>query len=552
MNPRDSEAPREQRRIARRGRSWRRTSATIVVFLAAPAVLTAFLTGCGAHAGRLKFVPQTLSPTDTTGGLHPERAIRSTANAPLHALFGPDTLIGFKPGTGDSTRRFLGKLRDGYTADTLNIIVMGDNRPGYRMTRINKEVAVIRAGLSTNPVRIAKALITIPYAFAKGMFPDLALIRDIPPAIRGMPTWGREQQVMHAILAKLDTLQAQKRVVAAAINTGDLVYDGRSPAHWERFLRLTQPLSARVPYFAVAGNHEKTWTVDGLENWRVATGLPIAGDRMYYCFDSADGWVRFVALDSNPITMPGVHWSREVQVKYSKEEVDWLTARLKEHRGPSFVFMHSPPFSAGYHRMDWEADPIMRARRDQIVNAMHEAGMSVLVGGHDHDYQRALLTWPDRSVLIVMVQGGAGAPLHALPPPAKAAQMFSMYKSAGGAIKPENVYTAMINNFTLLRLWFGGGEFQTFAVYKDGTVKLVDQVSIDLQRYGIPKIDQHKIPIDPTARVAASNAEASEKQGIDMKADTTAASHRIQTQAPPGKKARTRTTAKSRPRTRSR
>ena len=70
--------------------------------------------------------------------------------------------------------------------------------------------------------------------------------------------------------------------------------------------------------------------------------------------------------------MPGVHWSKEVQVKYSKEEVDWLTARIKEHRGPSLVFMHSPPFSAGYHRMDWEMDDIMRQRRDQIVSAMTE------------------------------------------------------------------------------------------------------------------------------------------------------------------------------------
>jgi calcineurin-like phosphoesterase family protein len=499
----------------------------------AAALLFLCLGGC-ARVGKLNFVPQTLAPADTTGGHHPERAVRHTA--PVHALFGPDTLIGFQPGTGDSSRRFLGRLRRGYTADTLNILLVGDNRPGFRTTRLNNELVIIRNGLSPNPVKIGRALITIPYALVKGLVPDLALVRDVPPLVTAMPTWGREHQVLAATLAKIDTLKDQGKIVAAVINTGDLVYDGSRPAHWERFLRITEPLSSRVPYFAVAGNHEKTWTAEGLANWRAATGLPIAGDRMYYCFDSADGWVRFIALDSNPITNPGVHWSKEVQVKYSKEEIDWLTKRLKEHRGPSFVFIHSPPFSAGYHRMEWEGDPVMRARREQMIRAMHEAGISVLAGGHEHDYERALLTWPDGSVLITIVQGGGGAPLHPLPPAPEGARLFSEYKTAGSTIKPSNVYTAEINNFTLLRLWFGGGELQTYAVFKDGSVKLADLATIDLRRYGVPKIDQHKVPIAPTAKVAPSKMEAMGKHGVAAKSDTTAASRRIESHPPPGAK----------------
>jgi hypothetical protein len=34
-------------------------------------------------------------------------------------------------GHGDLALRFLGRLRDGFTADTLNIILLGDNRPGF-------------------------------------------------------------------------------------------------------------------------------------------------------------------------------------------------------------------------------------------------------------------------------------------------------------------------------------------------------------------------------------------------------------------------------------
>lgn len=494
------------------------------------------LAGCAsAPVGKLSMVPQTLTPADTTGGHNPEQAVRHTAQAPLHALYQPDTLIGFQPGTGDSTRRFLGRLRNGYTADTLNIVIYGDNRPGYRASRLNAEMATIRQGLSLNPIKIGHALITIPYAFVKGMVPDLGLVKDVPERFSNMPTWGNEKPVMAAIMAKVDTMHSHDRIVAAAINTGDMVYDGRRPAHWERFLRLAQPLSSRVPYFAVAGNHEQTWTEEGLANWRAATGLPISGDRMYYCFDSADGWVRFIALDTNPITMPGVHWSKEVQIKYSKEEVDWLTARLKEHRGPSFVLLHSPPFSAGYHREEWQ-DPVMQERREQIIQAMHKGGISVLTAGHEHGYERALLTWPDGSVLICMVQGGGGAPLHPLPAMPVAAQLFSQYKCAGATIKPENVYTAQINNFTVLRLWYGGGELSTYAVYKNGDAKLADHVSIDLKRYGTPKINQKKIPVVPTAAAHPSKMETEMKHGIPMKSDTTAASRRIESHPPPGKK----------------
>jgi hypothetical protein len=208
--------------------------------------------------------------------------------------------------------------------------------------------------------------------------------------------------------------------------------------------------------------------------------------------------------------------------------------------------MHSPPFSSGIHRMEWEMDPIMRSRRDQIVRAMHEGGLSVMVSGHEHDYQRALVTFPDGSVLISIVTGGAGAPLYPLPAPAAAAQVFATYKPAGGVIKPENVYTAEINSFTYLRLWFGGGELQTYAVYKNGSTTLVDEVKIDLQRYGTPKIDQHKVPIAPTSRVQPSSMEAKAKEGVTpAKTDTTTASNRLQTQPAPGKKNLKRPAAES-------
>ncbi len=499
--------------------------------LLAPAVATVLLTGC-AHVGRLQDVGHTASPVPADSTKRSAGA-RGRPLMPLRPLFG-DTLIGLMPGTADSSLRFLGRLRDGYTVDTLNIFLCGDNRPGYRVARLKPQLLHIRAGLSPNPIKVLRGLINIPWGIARGLYPDLALIREAPAVLGHRPKWGREHQVMSAMLAKVDSLHVRGQKVAAVINTGDLVQDGRRPEHWDRFLRLTQPLTSRVPYFPIAGNHEQTHTEDGVENWRTATGLPVGGDRLYYCFDSADGWVRFIALDSNPIVNAGGHWTREVQIKYSEEEFTWLEARVKEHVGPVLVMMHHPPFSVSEHRMEWQRDSVLIERRERMVRALHESGISIIAAGHEHSYQRLLLTWPD-AVLIAIVAGGAGSPLHQLPPPAESARLFSEFKVAGSIVKPENVFTSQVFNFTHLRLWFGGGDFYTYAVDENAKTTLIDKVDVDLNRYGTPKIDQRKVPLPPAkgpeevAKPTAGSADAP----VVASADSTTASDRILAKPPP-------------------
>lgn len=486
--------------------------------------------GC-AHIGRLSYVPQTIAPV-TADSSDRRHEAHDRGLVSLGPMFG-DTLIGLMPGTADSSRRFLGRLRSGFTADTLNIILLGDNRPGNRTSRLAPEYFTLQRMFSPNPGRILKGLVTIPIILVKGLYPDLGLIRDIPGRLRHMPTWGPERKVVSAILAKVDSLHAHGETVAAVINTGDLVNDGRYPAHWQRFLGINQPLTSRVPYFAVAGNHERTDAVEGVANWRMATGLPVSGDRLYYCFDSADGWVRFIALDSNPMTDPGHYWSREVQIKYSDEEIHWMVARIKEHQGPVFLFMHHPPFSVGFHHAEWQADSVLSNRRELMMRALHEAGIAVLATGHEHDYERALFTWPD-AVLIDIVTGGGGAPLHAIPPPAESARLFAEYQVAGSTVKPENVVTGAFNNFIHVRLWFGGGEIYAYAVDARSKATLVDKVRIDLSRYGIPKIDQHKMPIPTRAAVSGPHEEQVKKPNV-AKIDTVANSARILSKPSPRK-----------------
>jgi hypothetical protein len=387
--------------------------------------------------------------------------------------------------------------------------------------------------VSLNPLKWVRGLVTVPVVLVKGLYPDLALIRDIPNLITRKPRFGREEAVIRAMTAKIDSLEANGKITTAIINTGDLVKDGRYPVHWERFLRLVRPLSRRVSYFPIAGNHERTDTPEGLENWRTGTGLPISGDRLYYCFDSADGWVRFIALDSNPMTDPANRWAREVEIQYSDEQIEWMVARLREHRGPAFVFLHHPPFSVGFHRVEWETDEVLRERRERMVRALYEARIGIMAAGHEHAYERVIFTWPD-AALIYIVAGGAGSPLHDIPPPSQSAVLFSQYDVAGATVKPENVYSGEIFHFIHLRLWFGGGDFYTYAVEKDATVKLVDYVQVDLERYGIPEVDQKKMPLPPPGpEIPPPPEETSEKEAITAKSDSVSASQRIQSQPPP-------------------
>jgi hypothetical protein len=118
----------------------------------------------------------------------------------------------------------------------------------------------------------------------------------------------------------------------------------------------------------------------------------------------------------------------------------------------------------------------------------------VLAASHEHNYQRALLTTGD-AVLVCIVSGGAGSPLHQIATGAEAARIFSLYQVPDAVFKPENVVTAVVYNYVHMRIWYGGGEFFTYAVDKYGKDQLIDHVQIDLKRFGTPEIDQNKMPI---------------------------------------------------------
>ena len=109
-----------------------------VLPLAAIALLVSILAAGGcARVGRLSFQAQPMAPVaaDTTAPGAPHNVPSVDPNS-IRALFAGDSLVGLIPGTADSSRRYLGRMFQGFTADTMNIILLGDNRPAYRTARL--------------------------------------------------------------------------------------------------------------------------------------------------------------------------------------------------------------------------------------------------------------------------------------------------------------------------------------------------------------------------------------------------------------------------------
>jgi hypothetical protein len=115
--------------------------------------------------------------------------------------------------------------------------------------------------------------------------------------------------------------------------------------------------------------------------------------------------------------------------------------------------------------------------------------------------------------------------------------MYAEYKVAGSVIKPENVFTSINYHFIHLRLWFGGGEFTTYAVDKDAGTQVIDHVEIDLKRHGVPKIDQYKIPIPEEGPAQPPPVEESkDKATVTAHSDSTSADDKLKHEPPPGGK----------------
>jgi len=205
---------------------------------------------------------------------------------------------------------------------------------------------------------------------------------------------GREQRTQLAQLIAA-------RDPAFVLNTGDLIDDGNDQAQWDEWFEDMAGLLSRVPFFAVAGNHEKNSAryFDQFAFPRHAPSSSGWADEGYYSFDYGNTHV--VGLSTEPVG------GRDSD-QYRWLEEDLTRAKADPNTRWIIVFAHRPPYSTGNHGPNLEV-------QQTWLPLFERNGVAVAFWGHEHFYER---TKPiragqvDEGGVTHVITGGGGAPLH--------------------------------------------------------------------------------------------------------------------------------------------
>ncbi|HUQ06848.1 MAG TPA: metallophosphoesterase [Kofleriaceae bacterium] len=193
----------------------------------------------------------------------------------------------------------------------------------------------------------------------------------------------------HAKLIGAMAAEAPDLVLAS----GDLVLRGTDEADWQRFFEVTASLMASTPFYSCVGNHDVGKAGDLARRFSDIFALPPGPpDRPagggWYSFDVAG--VHVVMLDSNS-------YEDAAQRRWLDED---LAAARKAKARAIFAVTHDGPFARGLHGGNSIA-------AKEYVPIMVRHGVTLVISGHDHIYQRGR-----QGDLDYVVSGGGGAPLY--------------------------------------------------------------------------------------------------------------------------------------------
>jgi 3',5'-cyclic AMP phosphodiesterase CpdA len=168
------------------------------------------------------------------------------------------------------------------------------------------------------------------------------------------------------------TARLLDRIPGVIAALGDLVYQDGTPQQfarcygptWGRHLDRTRP---------TPGNHDYRYRKGAgyYDYFGARAGEPRKG---WYSYE-LDGW-HVAVLNS------------EEEIGAGSEQLRWLEADLRAHPARcTMVYTHRPRFSSGKHGGS--------DRMEDVFRVMYDNGVDVLLGGHDHHYERFAPQTPD-------------------------------------------------------------------------------------------------------------------------------------------------------------
>jgi hypothetical protein len=161
---------------------------------------------------------------------------------------------------------------------------------------------------------------------------------------------------------------------AAVLTVGDNVYSSGTSSEFSTYYGPTWGAYRALTY-PVAGNHDHaTANLSGYCGY-FGSAAHCAGGYSYYSYDV--GTWHLVALDSG-CSSPS---SCSDPMVAGSAMRTWLAQDLAAHPAAcTLVYWHHPRFSSGEHGND--------ARSSGVWTDLYNAGVDLVVNGHDHDYER--------------------------------------------------------------------------------------------------------------------------------------------------------------------
>ena len=197
--------------------------------------------------------------------------------------------------------------------------------------------------------------------------PTLGSVTDVDGTLQARIAVSGDTGMRNAAQARVArrmAVEAKKEPYDAFIISGDLVYpDGDASLTRQSVIDPYAPVLKDATLIPALGNHD----VRSGEGMDILKRL--GRDSAWYV--EKIGPVRVIVLDSNRIG--------------NATQTAWLRRVLAEEqpRGTwTIAAMHHPAYSAGHHGSD-------RNVQQRWVPLFEQAGVQLVVAGHDHDYQRS-------------------------------------------------------------------------------------------------------------------------------------------------------------------
>jgi 3',5'-cyclic AMP phosphodiesterase CpdA len=171
----------------------------------------------------------------------------------------------------------------------------------------------------------------------------------------------------------------EEQKIEVIIHTGDAIDRPGSSGEWARFFEITGP--GKILHLA-PGNHD-------IQGKRSLAEYSKLFPDLYYSF--SDGDTLFILLNTE---LPGE------ESTISGDQFAWLEKELQRPFKYKFVFLHEPLFPVvTLHGLDRHG-----GARDRLHRLFVENGVSLVVSGHDHLYNRST----KEGITYVIAGGGGG------------------------------------------------------------------------------------------------------------------------------------------------